>query len=76
MRTLLLKSSSANKIDNVYNFDVSKNKDSKLTSFRIKEVNVRYNPIVTTSVSDSDIASLNVDYFVNFSDSSKILPGS
>ena len=29
---------------------------------------------MTTSISDEDIASLNVAYFVNFSDTSKILP--
>ena len=74
MRSLLLKSSSATNTDNVYTFDVSKNKNSKLTAFRIKEVNVSYNPIVTTSVSDEDIASMNVAYFVNWSDESKILP--
>ena len=71
MRSILFKSGNATVNDKVYSFAVNSKLNFK--SFRVKNVNVRYNPVSTTTITDEEIGAI-ARWHLNWSKTSQILP--
>ena len=74
MRNITLESGSAVESNKIYTFNVSRKNDPKITKFKIKNVQVKYNPVESSSVTAADVEALDLKFWYDFKSTDYITP--